>query len=80
MLCFRGAEECIHAIVGVKPGETLSAEVFQRLKAACDTLKECASGFTKLSCRERAAETHVECARGLRSVSQLLLQGLNLSK
>ncbi|XP_072246405.1 cilia- and flagella-associated protein 46 [Leuresthes tenuis] len=62
----RGAEECIHAIVGVKPGETLSAEVFQRLKAACDTLKECASGFTKLSCRERAAETHVECARGLR--------------
>ncbi|KAM4591923.1 cilia- and flagella-associated protein 46-like [Odontesthes bonariensis] len=62
----RGAEECIHAIVGVKRGETLSAEVFQRLKAACDTLKECASGFTKLSCRERAAETHAECARGLR--------------
>ncbi|XP_044070722.1 cilia- and flagella-associated protein 46 isoform X2 [Siniperca chuatsi] len=62
----RGAIECIGALGGGEPGETLSPEVVQKLMAACDTLKECASGFIKLSYREQAAEAHVEYAHGLR--------------
>ncbi|XP_045926168.1 cilia- and flagella-associated protein 46 isoform X3 [Micropterus dolomieu] len=62
----RGAIECIRGLGGGEPGETLSTEVVQRLMAACDTLRECASGFSKLTCREHAAEAHVEYARGLR--------------
>lgn len=69
-MCSRGAVECIRALGGGEPGETLSTEVAQRLMAACDTLRECASGFTKLNYREHAAEAHVECAHCLRSVSQ----------
>ncbi|KAM6916250.1 cilia- and flagella-associated protein 46 [Xenentodon cancila] len=62
----RGAVECIHASGDGKPGETLSPDFFQKLAAACDTLGECASSFTKLGCREQAAETHTEHAHGLR--------------
>ncbi|XP_051232115.1 cilia- and flagella-associated protein 46 [Dicentrarchus labrax] len=62
----RGAIECIHALGGGEPGKTLSPGVVQRLMAACNTLRECASGFTKLSYREHAAEAHVENAHGLR--------------
>lgn len=69
-LCSRGAIECIRGLGGGEPGETLSTEVVQRLMAACDTLRECASGFSKLTCGEHAAEAHVEYARGLRLVSQ----------
>ncbi|XP_070772644.1 cilia- and flagella-associated protein 46 [Enoplosus armatus] len=62
----RGAIECIRALGGGEPGETLSTEVVQRLAAACDALRECATGFAKLSYREQAAEAHVEYAHGLR--------------
>ncbi|XP_029305800.1 cilia- and flagella-associated protein 46 isoform X3 [Cottoperca gobio] len=63
----RGAIECIHGLGGGEPGETLrSTDAVQRLMAACDTLRECASGFTKLSDRAHAAEAHAECAHGLR--------------
>ena len=68
VLCFSGVVECIHASGG-EPGETLSLEFIHWLRAACDTLGECANGFTKLGCREQAAETHAERANGLRSVS-----------
>ncbi|XP_030298554.1 cilia- and flagella-associated protein 46 isoform X3 [Sparus aurata] len=61
----RGAIECIHALGG-EPGETLNAEVVRTLMAACDTLRHCASGFTKLSYRQYAAEARVEYAQGLR--------------
>ena len=70
VFCSRGATECIHALGGGEPGETLSAEVVQMLMAACDTLRDCASGFTKLSYKQYAAEAHVEYAQGLRLVSQ----------
>lgn len=73
VLCSRGAIECIRALGGGEPGETLSTEVVQRLMAACDTLRECASGFTKLTYREHAAEAHVEYAHGLRLVRQEFL-------
>ncbi|XP_075933471.1 cilia- and flagella-associated protein 46 [Anarhichas minor] len=62
----RGAIECIRALGGGEPGKRLSNEVVHRLMAACDTLGECASGFTKLGYKEHAAETHVEYAHGLR--------------
>ncbi|XP_073337460.1 cilia- and flagella-associated protein 46 isoform X1 [Pagrus major] len=62
----RGAIECIHALGGGEPGETLGIEVVRTLTAACDTLRDCASGFAKLSYRERAAEAQVEYAQGLR--------------
>lgn len=74
VFCSRGAIECIRALGGGEPGETLSTDVVQRLMAACDTLGECASGFTKLSYRQHAVEAHVEYAHGLRLVSQELLQ------
>ncbi|KAM8739310.1 cilia- and flagella-associated protein 46 isoform 1-T1 [Acanthopagrus schlegelii] len=66
LLEMRGATECIHALGGGEPGEALSAEVVQMLMAACDTLRDCASGFTKLSYKHYAAEAHVEYAQGLR--------------
>ncbi|XP_063348312.1 cilia- and flagella-associated protein 46 [Pelmatolapia mariae] len=62
----RGALECIRAIGSGEPLETLHTEAFQRLMAACDTLRESASGFTKLGYRQQAAEAHGECAHGLR--------------
>ncbi|XP_041803927.1 cilia- and flagella-associated protein 46 [Chelmon rostratus] len=62
----RGATECIRALGGGDPGETLSTGTVQRLMAACDTLRECASGFTQLNYREHAAEAHVEYAHALR--------------
>lgn len=70
MLCSRGATECIRALGGGDPGETLSTGTVQRLMAACDTLRECASGFTQLNYREHAAEAHVEYAHALRLVNQ----------
>lgn len=70
VLCSRGAIECIHALVGGEPGETLNAEVVRTLMAACDTLRDCASGFTKLNYRQYAAEACFEYAQGLRLVSQ----------
>ncbi|XP_071380722.1 cilia- and flagella-associated protein 46 [Centroberyx affinis] len=62
----RGAVECIHAIAGGEPGETLCTQAVQRLMAACDTLRESANGFIKLDYREQAAEAHAEYAQGLR--------------
>ncbi|XP_026046614.1 cilia- and flagella-associated protein 46 isoform X3 [Astatotilapia calliptera] len=62
----RGALECIRAIGSGEPMETLHTEAFQRLMTACDTLRESASGFTKLGYRQQAAEAHGECAHGLR--------------
>ncbi|XP_008297596.1 tetratricopeptide repeat protein 40 [Stegastes partitus] len=62
----RGAVEYIRAIGGSEPGERLSTEAVQRLITSCDTLRECASAFTTLSCREQAAEAHEEYAHGLR--------------
>lgn len=64
VLCCRGALECIHAIG--ESGQNICTEAVQRLKVACDTVRECALGFTKLNYLEHAAEAHVECARGLR--------------
>lgn len=69
LLCSRGAVEGIRALGGGEPGKRFSKEVFQRLTAACDTLRECASRFTKLGFKEHGVETHVEYAQGLRSVS-----------
>ncbi|KAM7385133.1 hypothetical protein PAMP_001229 [Pampus punctatissimus] len=66
----RGAIECIHATDSIEPGETHCTEAVQRLLAACDTLRHCASGFTKLNYREQAAKSNAECAHGLRLVSQ----------
>ncbi|XP_070834007.1 cilia- and flagella-associated protein 46 [Chaetodon trifascialis] len=62
----RGATECVRALGVGDPGETLSTGIIQRLTAACDTLRECASGFTKLNYREHAAEAHSEYAHALR--------------
>ncbi|XP_049456510.1 cilia- and flagella-associated protein 46 isoform X3 [Epinephelus fuscoguttatus] len=62
----RGAIECIYAVGGSEPGETLSTEAIQMIMDACDTIKECASGFTKLSYKEHAADAHAEYACGLR--------------
>ncbi|XP_044228761.1 cilia- and flagella-associated protein 46 isoform X1 [Thunnus albacares] len=62
----RGAIECICATGDTEPGETHCTEAVQRLIAACDKLKQCASGFTKLNYREQAAKSNAECARGLR--------------
>lgn len=73
-MCSRGAIECICALGGGEPGGKLGTEVVKKLTAACDTLRQCASGFTKLSYREHAAEAHVEHARCLRSVTQELHQ------
>ncbi|CAB1430488.1 unnamed protein product [Pleuronectes platessa] len=83
----RGAMECIRAFGGGEPGETLCSEVVQMLTTACDTLRECASGFTKLNYRKQAAEAHAEYAHGVRLVSdhttdkeekqRLLLDGLS---
>ncbi|XP_068423801.1 cilia- and flagella-associated protein 46 isoform X2 [Clinocottus analis] len=65
----RGAIECIRALGGGEPGKRLTNEVVQRLMAACDTLRECASGFAKLGYNEQAAETHLEYAHGLRTLA-----------
>nr|XP_046258124.1 cilia- and flagella-associated protein 46 isoform X1 [Scatophagus argus] len=83
----RGAAECIRVLGGGEPGETLNTEVVQKLTAACGALRECASGFTKLSYREHAAEAHVENAHCLRFLAnhttstkdkwRLLLDGLS---
>ncbi|KAI3362965.1 hypothetical protein L3Q82_011639 [Scortum barcoo] len=66
----RGAIECVRSLGGDEPGETLSTEAVQRLMAACDTLRECASGFKTLGYREQAAEAHVEYAQGLRILAK----------
>lgn len=68
LLCFRGAIECTRSLGGGKPGETLSTEAVHRLKAACESLGECASAFTKLNYGEHASEAHEEQAHGLRLV------------
>lgn len=60
--------ECIHATEASEPGETLTTESSLRLRAASDTLRECASGFTKLGFGEQAAEAHVEYMHALRFV------------
>ncbi|KAJ4948115.1 hypothetical protein JOQ06_019655, partial [Pogonophryne albipinna] len=66
----RGAIECVRALGG-DPGETLSSsETTQRLMSACETLRESASGFTKLGFREHAAEAHVEYAAGQRLLAR----------
>ncbi|XP_059214821.1 cilia- and flagella-associated protein 46 [Centropristis striata] len=65
----RGATECVRALGGGEPGETLSTEVVQRLTAACDKLRECSSVFTGLSYREQAAEAGGEYAHGLRTLA-----------
>ncbi|XP_037829580.1 cilia- and flagella-associated protein 46 [Kryptolebias marmoratus] len=80
----RGAVEYIRAVSGADPAETLSAEVIQKLTAACDSLRESAA---KLSCRDEAAEAHRECSCGLRLLAsfcpdreekhRLLLDGLS---
>ncbi|XP_027134224.1 cilia- and flagella-associated protein 46 isoform X3 [Larimichthys crocea] len=62
----RGAIECTRSLGGGKPGETLSTEAVHRLKAACESLGECASAFTQLSYGEHASEAHEEQAHGLR--------------
>lgn len=77
MLLFRGALECIRAIGSGEPMETLHTEAFQRLMTACDTLRESASGFTKLGYRQQAAEAHGECAHGLRLVNSYTRPKLN---
>ncbi|XP_047198342.1 cilia- and flagella-associated protein 46 [Hippoglossus stenolepis] len=65
----RGAMECIRAVGGGEPGETLCSEVVLMLRTACDTLRECASSFTKLNYKKQAAEAHAEYAHGVRLVS-----------
>lgn len=69
-MCFlsRGATEYLRSI-GERE-EKLNNTAVQRLKAACDTFRECAASFTELNCREQAAEAHKERARCLRSVGQ----------
>lgn len=62
--------ESICACGGGEAGETLSTETVQRLIAACDTLRECASSFTNLGYRQQAAEAHAEYAHGVRLVSR----------
>ncbi|XP_040906348.1 cilia- and flagella-associated protein 46 [Toxotes jaculatrix] len=69
-LQMRGAMEYICAIVGGEPGETLCTKAVQRLMAACDTLRDCASSFTELSYREQAAEAHAEYAHGVRLLAK----------
>lgn len=46
--------------------------------SACDVLRECANGFTKLGYREQAAEAHEECAHAMRLVSHGLILPNNL--
>ncbi|KAG7512173.1 cilia-and flagella-associated 46 isoform X1 [Solea senegalensis] len=62
----RGEMECIRAIGGGEPVVTLCHETVQRLMAACETLRECASRFTKLGYKQQAAEAHAEYAHGVR--------------
>ncbi|XP_056291813.1 cilia- and flagella-associated protein 46-like isoform X3 [Pseudoliparis swirei] len=69
LLCSRGAVESIRALGGGEPGKRFSNEAVQRLMAACDTLRECASGFIKLGYKDHAAETHAEYAHGLRTLA-----------
>ncbi|XP_029377626.1 cilia- and flagella-associated protein 46 [Echeneis naucrates] len=86
-LKMRGAIECIRAIIGVEAGELLSTKAVKRLKAACDTFRECAGSFTELGYKEEAAEAHAECAHSLRVLAKhaadevekrnLLLDGLS---
>ncbi|KAM6997214.1 cilia- and flagella-associated protein 46 [Tautogolabrus adspersus] len=65
-LKMRGAVECIRDLSDAEPGETLCKKADQRLKAACDTLRECADVFSNLSYRQHAAEAHGEGAHVLR--------------
>lgn len=65
-VCSRGAIECINAIGRGNPEETLCTKDSQRLMAACDTLRRCASGFTQLNYREQAAKSYEACTSGLR--------------
>ncbi|XP_028324506.1 cilia- and flagella-associated protein 46 isoform X2 [Gouania willdenowi] len=60
----RGAVANIH-IIGGEPRMSLSTEAVDRLLTASDTLRECASAFTKLNYQENAAEAHAECAHAL---------------
>lgn len=52
----------------VEHKEKLHRTAVQRLKAAVDTLKECAVKFAELGCREQAIEAHHKQAQCLRSV------------
>ncbi|KAF7668645.1 hypothetical protein LDENG_00299490 [Lucifuga dentata] len=68
-LQMRGAVECVHATRDGESDENICTEAAQSLKMACDTLTECAIGFNKLNYPVQAAEAHVECAHGLRSLA-----------
>ncbi|XP_058493509.1 cilia- and flagella-associated protein 46-like [Solea solea] len=61
----RGAKECIGTLHS-EPGMTLCYENVQRVMAACSTLRECVSSFTKLNHRQQAAEASAESAHGMR--------------
>ncbi|CAK6962375.1 cilia- and flagella-associated protein 46 [Scomber scombrus] len=67
----RGAIECIRATDSIEPGQRHCTKAVQRLIAACDKLRQCASGFTKLNYREQAAQSNAECAHGLRLLANL---------
>ncbi|XP_051937204.1 cilia- and flagella-associated protein 46 [Hippocampus zosterae] len=62
----RGAIECLSAMSDSDPGVALSTKELQMLKAACDTLGQCAKVFTQLNYRDHAAKSHEECTYGLR--------------
>lgn len=64
----RGADEYLGSVSIVEHKEKLHRTAVQGLKAALDTLKECAVKFTELSCREQAIEAHHKQAQCLRSV------------
>ncbi|KAM9810017.1 cilia- and flagella-associated protein 46 isoform 2-T2 [Syngnathus typhle] len=62
----RGAIESLSGICVSEPGVPLSTQELHILKAACDTLGQCARLFTQLNYREQAAKSHEECTYGLR--------------
>ncbi|XP_074531827.1 cilia- and flagella-associated protein 46 isoform X2 [Halichoeres trimaculatus] len=64
-LKMRGAVECVQALAGGEPGETLCKEAVQKITAACSTLKECVTAFTDFGYRQHTAEAHLEIARCL---------------
>lgn len=74
LLCSRGAIECLSAMSDSDPGVALSTKELQMLKAACDTLGQCAMVFTQLNYRAHAAKSNEECTYGLRSVKAKLVQ------
>ncbi|XP_075891746.1 cilia- and flagella-associated protein 46 isoform X3 [Nelusetta ayraudi] len=61
-----GADEYMRSVSIVEHKEKLHRTAVQRLKAAVDTLKECAVKFAELSCREQAIEAHHKQAQCLR--------------